>query len=128
MPAVAIVHCGVVAWLAARFTRRIPALATDTHLAAFRRLAAFNMKLALGSFSLMVAPGAVLAVAVALSELAPGDLLYAIVPVIAVSGAASMLRPLEKRVQTLPVGDDRLRAERDAVVRCWMTKALPDWE
>lgn len=111
----------------AGLVREVPRIASTSDLERFKRVVARQMVAALVQIGLLGLPALLLLVGFAARALTPGDVVYLLVPsaVMLVIGLA--FKPLEARVKTLPTADDELRRQRDAVVRTWLSKPLPDW-
>lgn len=53
--------------------------------------------------------------------------LFAVLPSLAVAAVGKLCKPIEQRVQQMPVEDETLRRERDRVVQVWMKEPFPNW-
>lgn len=109
------------------FLRNHPELSSSWDLAAFKRMAAAQMRAALIQIALLLAPFGAFAWGLHRGILRWSDLGLVLIPVFLVGLLGAAIRGVEKRVQTLPANDPLLAAERDAVVKCWKTKPLPNW-
>jgi hypothetical protein len=120
----------VLAWAMAAlrsFARRVPQIATRTQMDEFKAVVARQMLVARVVKPVLYVPTAVFLVGLVMGELGLFDLVYTIVPSLVVIVVAKLCGGIEGGVQSLPVRDEAMRAERDRVVNCWKTQPTPDW-
>jgi len=129
LPAIDLVILAVGALTLKSFKKGHPKISTTSHLNDFKKMVKLHKYLALISMPILWAPGAIFAFGlVILGELYVWpDLLAAILPSMAIIGAAKLLNGLQHSVETLPVEGETLKQERDRVVGVWHNQALPDW-
>ena len=85
------------------------------------------MYAALAQIVILGLPPILYFVGIAKGSLRLGDVVYLLVPSALIFVVGQLFRKLETKVKNLPVADDELRRQRDAVVLTWVKKPLPDW-
>ena len=109
------------------FLHTTPRLASTHDLEQFKIVAARQMYAALlQAVLLLVAPGCFVW-GIVTHHLSGSDFVWILLPSVVVILVARSYRGLERRMWTLPTADAELEATRDAVVRTWRTKPIPDW-
>lgn len=110
-----------------RFLAGMPVLTSISGVVAFRQAVARQMYGSLGV--LLLGSLAVLAAAAGFAfRLASWNELPVLLTAVAVFAAAAFWsRRVERRAKSIPVIDDEIGRQRDAIVRVWATKPLPPW-
>jgi hypothetical protein len=111
----------------ANFIAASPELRTPEDLEAFKRIAATNMYAALVVIVLQGVLWLVWITGVLTRNLPLSSIFLTMIPFLGMLAAGLASRPLETRVQTLPVADPGLAAERDRIVEIWKHQPLPNW-
>ena len=109
------------------FLKRMPRLATEADLREFKALARRQMILALVQFGVLASPWAVFALGLATGNLTLSDSVFSVGACAVVLAVGLAMHFVEKRAQSLPTDTPELAQARDAVVKTWRRKALPDW-
>jgi hypothetical protein len=107
--------------------RGTPAIRTYQDIVDFERVVARQMYAALMQILLLAIPGLLFAVGLIRKLLVPGDLLYILLPLVAVIAMGVAMKGLEKRAQTIPTDDPILEERRNHIVKTWISKPFPDW-
>lgn len=110
-----------------RFADRTPLLETPLEMTKYRRLIARQMYAALLQLLLLAVPPIVFFHGLIHKILTVPDILFVVVPSAVIIVIAQLNRRHEARVRTLPAATEQMTEERDAVVRTWVRKPLPDW-
>jgi hypothetical protein len=111
-----------------RFLDQHPRLCAEADLKAFRAVARQQMYLALVQIGVLASPWVVFGTGLALGALERFEAVYSIGAFAIVLLGGLGLRGVEKRVQSVPATGPELTLARDAVVRTWRVKPLPDWD
>jgi hypothetical protein len=127
LPAVAVLNAVVHGSQLKAFCERTPAFATYQDIAEFEKVVARQMYAALVQIGLLVAPGVVFVVGLVRGVLAPGEILYVILPSFVILALGVGFKKIENEVRSIPVSDPILEERRDHIVRVWNTKPFPDW-
>jgi hypothetical protein len=126
-PALAALNALVVGNELARFLDSTPAIASTHDLERFKTVVAHQMIAALVQIALLGAPMLILFGGLLTGVLTPSDVMWVILPSLAILGIAALYRRGELRAKTLPAADLELERQRDAIVHTWMRKPWPDW-
>lgn len=110
-----------------RFADRTPVLASPLDMMRFKKVVAHQMHAALVQIVLLMSPLIIFFVGTTFDLLAPGDIFLVIVPSAVMILVAMISKGHEQRVKTIPTNDPELESQRDAIVKIWLRKALPDW-
>jgi hypothetical protein len=110
-----------------RFLDATPRLDSTSDLERFKGLAARQMWAALVQGALLLVAPACFVFGVFDKHLTGADFVWILLPSLIVILTARSYRSLELRAWTLESADSELEAARDAVVRTWRTRPLPDW-
>ena len=110
-----------------RFQREVRAISSTHEMERFKRLAAHQMYAALAQIGLLGLPILVFLFGLVRGDLRPTDVGYLIFPSLVVLVLAFLFKKLEGEVQRTDTADELLGGQRDAVVRTWLKRALPDW-
>ena len=110
-----------------RFQREVRTISSTHELERFRRLAAHQMYAALAQIGLLGLPILVFLFGLIRGDLHPTDVGYLIFPSLIVLVLAFLFKKIESEVQRTDAADELLSEQRDAVVRTWLKRALPDW-
>jgi len=126
-PALAIVN----AWWFGRelraFVAATSSIASTADIERMKSVVARQMVAALVQIPLLAASPILYVVGLMRHALQPGDVVFIIVPSAAVIAFSLASKRIEAAARELPAPDEELRRQRDAIVRTWLTKPLPDW-
>jgi hypothetical protein len=110
-----------------RFADRTPRLETPLEMTKYRRLVGRQMYAALLQLLLLAIPPIVFFYGLIHKILTVPDILFVVVPSAILIVIAQLNRRHEARIRTLPTATEQFAEERDAIVRTWVRKPLPDW-
>lgn len=110
-----------------RFLRETGALESAEDLERFKGIAAIQMYAALVLLPILMAPVVLYGYGLWSGELAPSDLLFVLVPSLALFVAGQAGKRVERQMYEMPVADEELGRERDRVVQVWQHKPFPEW-
>ena len=111
-----------------RFLQEVPMLRSSADLERFERVVARQMYGALAQIIFIGGPFLLFWFGVYRGDLVVRDIaLFVLLPaaIIVVIGLA--YRQVERRGKMIPAASPELEQQRDAIVRTWMQKPLPDW-
>ncbi len=108
------------------FPDEVPEISNSRHMERFKFLVAGQMYCTLMHIVFLLVPIVVTVSAFMMGVLATGEALIGCVPVILVSIFGGMMKPLERRVQTMPVSEE-FQEEFDYVVHVWLYRPFPKW-
>jgi hypothetical protein len=126
-PAVALINTWWFGRELKAFVDATPAIASTADILRMKAVVGRQMIAALVQIPLLAAGPALLALGLFRHVLRPGDVVFVIVPSAAVLALSLATRRTEAAARELPAADDELRRQRDAIVRTWLKKPLPDW-
>lgn len=109
------------------FLRETRALESAGDLDRFKGVAAIQMYAALVLLPILMAPLALYIYGLWSGELPPSDLVFLLVPSLALIVAGQAGKRVERRMHEMPIADEELGRERDRVVDVWLHKPFPDW-
>jgi hypothetical protein len=109
------------------FLSSTPSLESSRDLERFKAVVAHQMVAALVQIVLLATPPVLFFVGVFRGVVRPSDILYIIGPSAVILVVASVYRGHERRARAIPTTDPELEKQRDAIVRTWLRKPLPDW-
>jgi hypothetical protein len=127
LPAIAAVNALIHGSQLRDFLNRTPAFDTYQNIVDFEKIVARQMYAALVQIALLVAPGVVFVVGLVRGVLSVNDVLYVLLPSIAILALGSAFKKLENKVRSIPVNDPVLAERRDHIVKVWNAKPFPDW-
>ncbi len=126
-PAIAIAN----AWWFGRelraFVAATPSIASTADIERMKSVVRRQMIAALIQIPLLAAGPILYVVGLLRHVLQPGDVVFVIVPSAAVLALGLASKRIEAAARALPAPDHELRRQRDAIVRTWLKKPLPDW-
>jgi len=109
------------------FVAATPSIASTADIERMRSVVGRQMIAALIQIPLLAAGPILYAVGLMRHVLNPADVVFVIVPSAAVIAISLAAKRVEAAARSLPAADDELRRQRDAIVRTWLHKPLPDW-
>ena len=109
------------------FLERTPAFDTYQNIVDFEKIVARQMYAALVQIALLVAPAVVFIVGLVGGVLSVDDVLYVLLPSIAILALGVAFKTIENKVRSIPVNDPVLAERRDHIIKVWNTKPFPDW-
>lgn len=109
------------------FLAGTPRLDSTNDLERYKAVAARQMYAALVQGALLLVAPACFVWGVVTQHLSGADFVWILLPSVMVLLVARSYRGLEQAMWTLPAADGELEAARDAVVRTWRTRPIPDW-
>ena len=127
LPVVAIGNAVVFGLELGRFLASTPRLASTRDLEDFKRVVARQMYAALAQIVLLALPPVLFGVGLATGVLGPDDVLTIVIPAAAVILVAAFFKRHEHTAKNLPATDPELERARDAIVRTWHKRPVPDW-
>lgn len=127
LPAIAAVNALVHGSQLYRFLQRTPAFDTYQNILDFEKVVARQMYAALLQIGLLASPAIIFVVGLVRKALAGNDILFIMLPALAIAALGMAFKRLENMVRTIPAEDPILLERRDHIVRVWNNKALPDW-
>jgi hypothetical protein len=127
LPTVGVLNAAWCGSALSAFAKAVPRIASTSDLERFKRVVAHQMYAALAQLVLLGLPPVLYVAGVFTDALNPGDVVFILVPSAVIFIVAQLFRGLEARVKSTPTADDELRSQRDAVVRTWVRKPLPNW-
>ena len=127
LPAAGVVNAVICGSSLKAFLRDVSGLASTADVERFKRVVAGQMYAALVQIGILAVPPILYAVGLATGVLVPGDIVYILIPSAVIILVAQAFKKLESRVKAIPAADEELVSQRDAIVRTWMKKPLPDW-
>lgn len=110
-----------------RFLEATPQLASSHDLERFKRVVARQMYAALAQIVLLVLPPVLYGIALLEGVLSPADVLLIVLPAAGVILVAAIFRRYEQATKAIPAIDPELEQARDAIVRTWFKRPVPDW-
>ena len=110
-----------------RFVDRTPVLASHLDMMRFKKVVSHQMHAALFQIVLLSAPIVIFITGMMFEFLTGSDILLVVVPSVIILIVGVIFRKLEMRAKTMPTASPEIGAERDAIVRTWLRKPLPDW-
>ena len=102
-------------------------LSTDLDVFRFKKIVAKQMRAALLQIVLLSLPIVIFITGIMFKALYPGDIFFVIIPSLAILAVAAYFRSWEIRARNIPTATPEMLDQRDAIVRTWLRKALPDW-
>jgi len=126
-PALALLNSWWFARELKRFLAATPAVASAADLERMKKVVGRQMYAALAQILLLAAAPVVFVVGLLHRQLHPSDVLFIILPSAVVLLLSLSVKRIEAAVRGLDAADDELRRQRDAIVRTWLKKPLPDW-
>jgi hypothetical protein len=127
LPAIAAVNALVHGSQLRAFLQRTPAFTTYQNIVDFEKVVARQMYAALLQIGLLVSPGIVFVVGLVRGALDINDVLFVILPALAIGALGMAFKVLENTVRAIPADDPILEERRDHIVRVWNSKPFPDW-
>jgi hypothetical protein len=127
LPVIAVINALYFGHELKRFADRVPVLETPLEITKLRRLIGRQMYAALFQLLLLAVPPIIFFHGLINKLLTPVDLLFVIIPSAVIIVVAQLNRRHEARVRSLPAATEELAEQRDAIVRTWVRKPLPDW-
>ena len=127
LPAIAAVNALVHGSQLRAFLQRTPAFTTYQDIVEFEKVVARQMYAALLQIGLLVSPGIVFVVGLVRGGLEINDVLFVILPALAIAALGMAFKILENAVRAIPADDPILEERRDHIVRVWNNKPFPDW-
>lgn len=109
------------------FVDSTPVVSSTNDLERMKAVVGRQMRAALVQIVLLLAGPAVFFVGMLRGVLHPTDVMFIILPSAAVIVLATVYKRVEGRARGIPVADEELRRQRDAIVHTWLKKPLPDW-
>jgi hypothetical protein len=109
------------------YANRTASLESDLDLFRFKKMVAKQMYAALAQIVVLSAPIVIFIAGIMFEALRGSDIVYVIVPSVVIIILGGFFRGWEKHVRSVPAATPELAEQRDAVVRTWLRKALPDW-
>ena len=109
------------------FVAATSSIASTADIERMKSVVARQMVAALVQIPLLAASPILYVVGLMRHALQPGDVVFIIVPSAAVIAFSLASKRIEAAARELPAPDEELRRQRDAIVRTWLTKPLPDW-
>ena len=109
------------------FVAATSSIASTADIERMKSVVARQMVAALVQIPLLAASPVLYFVGLMRHALQPGDVVFIIVPSAAVIAFSLASKRIEAAARELPAPDEELRRQRDAIVRTWLTKPLPDW-
>jgi hypothetical protein len=110
-----------------RTVRAIGRLQSTADLERYKRVVARQMSAALVQLVLLAAPPILFGIGAVTGLLGMKDLIYVVLPAVAVLLVAAGFRRVEAEARQIPAESEELARQRDAVVRTWLKRPLPDW-
>ena len=126
-PALALLNSWWFARELKRFLAATPAVSSTADLERMKKVVGRQMYAALAQILLLAAAPVVFVVGLLRRQLHPSDVLFIILPSAVVLLLSLSVKRIEAAVRGLDAADDELRRQRDAIVRTWLKKPLPDW-
>lgn len=127
LPAIAAVNALVHGSQLRAFLQRTPAFTTYQDIVEFEKVVARQMYAALFQIALLASPAIILVIGLVRKVLAANDILFVILPALAIAALGMAFKHLENRVRAIPAEDPILEERRQHVVRVWNSKPFPDW-
>jgi hypothetical protein len=110
-----------------RYAERTHVLDSALAMLRFKKIVANQMYAALAQIALLIAPPALFFLGVFLDVLNASDIFWVIGPAIVVIVVAMVFRSWEQMAKSIPASDPEIEEQRNAVIRTWMRKPLPNW-
>jgi protein-S-isoprenylcysteine O-methyltransferase Ste14 len=110
-----------------RYVSRTPVLDSSLAILRYKKMVANQMRAALVQIVLLATPVIAFVAGMMLEWFQGADLFIVIVPSLVIVAIALYFRGWEMMARSIPTTDEELEEERDAIVRTWLRKALPDW-
>jgi len=127
LPAAAIANALVFGLELRRFARDTPEIGSTHDLERLKAVVGRQMYAALFQIALLAGPPILFGVGLVLGLLSPSDVLLVVLPAAAALLVAAAFKRAEVAVRSIPAVDEQLAAERDAIVRTWLRRPVPDW-
>ena len=127
LPALAVVNAFWFGTELKDFVSSTPRLESSHDIEKFKIIVAHQMYAALVQIVFLATPPIVYFIGIFRGVLSPSDIVFIIVPSAVILIVAAMYRGHEKRAKSIPTADPELERQRDAIVRTWLRKPLPDW-
>jgi hypothetical protein len=127
LPAVAALNAIIHGGQLKSFLDRTPAFDTYQNVVDFEKIVARQMYAALVQIALLIAPGVVFIVGLVRGVLSVNDVLYVLLPSMAILALGIAFKRIENRVRSIPVNDPVLAERRDHIIKVWNSKPFPDW-
>lgn len=127
LPAIAAVNALVHGSQLRAFLQRTPAFTTYQDIIEFEKVVARQMYAALLQIGLLASPAIVLVIGLVRKVLAANDILFVLLPALAIAALGMAFKHLEHKVRTIPAEDPILEERRQHIVQVWNTKPFPDW-
>jgi hypothetical protein len=127
LPAIAAVNALVHGFQLRAFLQRTPAFTTYQNIVDFEKVVARQMYAALLQIGLLASPAIILVIGLVRKVLGANDILFVILPALAIAALGLAFKSLENRVRSIPAEDPILDERRDHIVRVWNSKPFPDW-
>jgi hypothetical protein len=127
LPAIAAVNALVHGSQLRAFLQRTPAFTTYQDIVEFEKVVARQMYAALLQIGLLASPVILLVIGLVRKVLAANDILFVILPAVAIAALGMAFKHLENKVRAIPAEDPILEERREHIVRVWNSKPFPDW-
>ncbi len=127
LPAAAVLNAAYFGVELRRFLRDTPRITGTHELERLKAVVARQMYAALAQIVLLAAPPILFGIGLVQGLLDPSEVLVVVVPAAAALLAGAAFKRTEAQVRSLPAADEHLAAQRDAIVRTWLRKPVPDW-
>jgi hypothetical protein len=127
LPTIAAVNALVHGSQLRAFLQRTPAFTTYQDIVEFEKVVARQMYAALLQIGLLASPAIVLVFGLVRKILAADDILFVILPALAIAALGMAFKHLENKVRAIPAEDPILEERRQHIVRVWNSKPFPDW-
>jgi hypothetical protein len=127
LPAMAAINALVHGSQLRAFLQRTPAFTTYQDIVEFEKVVARQMYAALLQIGLLASPAIVLVIGLVRKVLAAHDILFVILPALAIAALGMAFKHLENKVRAIPAKDPILEERRQHIVRVWNGKPFPDW-
>jgi protein-S-isoprenylcysteine O-methyltransferase Ste14 len=110
-----------------RYVARTQVLDSSLAILRYKKMVANQMRAALVQIVLLATPVIAFVAGMMLEWFHGTDLFIVIIPSLVIVAIALYFRGWEMMARSIPATDPEIEEERDAIVRTWLRKALPDW-
>jgi len=110
-----------------RYVARTQVLDSSLAILRYKKMVANQMRAALVQIVLLATPVIAFVAGMMLEWFHGTDLFIVIIPSLVIVAIALYFRGWEMMARSIPTSDPEIEEERDAIVRTWLRKALPDW-
>jgi len=110
-----------------RFADEVKVFGSTADLERFKSVVGRQMYAALAQVALLGLPFVAFLVGLSGGQLGVGDVSYVVIPSMLILVLGLKYRRVETKVRKIPAATSELEDARNAIIKTWLKKPLPDW-